>query len=74
MVDIKDGIFLTSVDVFFSSKSSATPVQIQIRTVTNGYPTNTIVPLVKSFVPAASVNTSTDVQLQPTLSFQVQYS
>ena len=34
MVDIKDGIFLTSVDVFFSSKSSATPVQIQIRTVT----------------------------------------
>ena len=60
MVDIKDGIFLTSVDVFFSSKSSATPVQIQIRTVTNGYPTNTIVPFGQVFVPAASVNTSTD--------------
>jgi hypothetical protein len=60
MVDIKDGIFLTSVDVFFSSKSSATPVQIQVRTVTNGYPTNTIVPFGQVFVPAASVNTSTD--------------
>ena len=46
--------------MFFSSKSSATPVQIQVRTVTNGYPTNTIVPFGQVFVPAASVNTSTD--------------
>ena len=42
MVDIKDGIFLTSIDVFFASKSSSTPVTCQIRTVTNG-PTTTIV-------------------------------
>ena len=69
MVDIKDGIFLTSVDVFFSSKSSATPVQIQIRTVTNGYPTNTIVPFGQVFVPAASVNTSTDASTATNFKF-----
>ena len=45
----KDGVFVTSVHVYFSAKSTSTPVQVQIRTMTNGYPTQTIVPFGTSF-------------------------
>jgi hypothetical protein len=59
-VDDKDGIFITSLEAFFSSKSSVTPVQCQIRTMVNGYPSQTIVPFGQVFIDAADVNTSTD--------------
>jgi len=59
-VDSKDGLMLTSVDLFFSSKDTNTPVQVQIRTIVNGYPSQTIVPFGQVFVDAADVNTSTD--------------
>ena len=59
-VDSKDGLMLTSVEVFFSSKDTNTPVQVQIRTIVNGYPSQTIVPFGQVFVDAADVNTSTD--------------
>ena len=60
MVDVKDGLMLTSVEVFFSSKDAVTPVQVQIRTIVNGYPSQTIVPFGQVFVDAGDVNTSTD--------------
>ena len=40
----KDGVFLTSVDLFFAKKGGL-PVEVQIRPVVNGYPSsNTVIP------------------------------
>ena len=69
MVDSASGLFITSVQLYFSSKSSATPVQVQIRTMVNGYPSQTIVPFGQVFVDAADVNTSTDASEATTFTF-----
>ena len=68
-VDSSNGMFITSVQLYFSSKSSATPVQVQIRTMANGYPTQTIVPFGQVFVDAADVNTSSDASEATTFTF-----
>jgi hypothetical protein len=68
-VDQENGLYLTSVQLYFSNKSSATPVQVQIRTMANGYPTQTIVPFGQVFVDAADVNTSTDATTATTFTF-----
>ena len=68
-VDSENGLFVTSVQLYFSNKSSATPVQVQIRTMANGYPTQTIVPFGQVFVDAADVNTSTDASTATTFTF-----
>lgn len=68
-VDSTNGMFLTSCQLYFSSKSSATPVQVQIRTMVNGYPSQTIVPFGQVFVDAADVNTSTDASEATTFTF-----
>ena len=60
MVDDEGGVFLTSLDIFFSSKASAIPVTIQIREVVNGYPGKTILPFSEVSLNPSSVNTSTD--------------
>ena len=44
LVDEKGGIFLTSVDIFFKSKDDAIPVNLSIRSVENGIPTQKVVP------------------------------
>ena len=69
LVDQKDGMFVTSIEAYFSSKDSATPVQCQIRTMQNGYPTETIVPFGQVFVAAADVNTSTDASTATKFTF-----
>ena len=69
LVDSTNGLFITSVQLYFSSKSSATPVQVQIRTMVNGYPSQTIVPFGQVFVDAADVNTSTDASSATTFTF-----
>jgi hypothetical protein len=43
--DVVEGTFLTSIDLWFSQKSSSTiPVSVHIVTVENGYPTQNIIP------------------------------
>lgn len=44
LIDEKGGIFLTSVDIFFKTKDDAIPVNLSIRSVENGIPTQKIVP------------------------------
>ncbi|NHK40111.1 hypothetical protein, partial [Thermus thermophilus] len=44
IVDETDGVFLTSIDVYFFKKDASIPVSMQIRTMENGYPTTTILP------------------------------
>tara|TARA_R110002167_G_scaffold74815_1_gene209158 strand:+ start:17 stop:2650 length:2634 start_codon:yes stop_codon:yes gene_type:complete len=60
MVDQEDGLFVTSVDLFFAKKSSVIPATVQIRTMVNGYPTTTIVPFAEISVDSADITTSSD--------------
>lgn len=55
------GIFLSKIDVFFASvDSNNVPVQMQIRTLINGVPTQTIVPHSQVFLNPSDITTSTD--------------
>ena len=60
MVDQTNGIFVSSIEVYFATKSSTLPVTLQIRTMTNGYPTTTVVPFGQQTVDAADITVSTD--------------
>ena len=44
LVDEKGGLFLTSVDLFFRTKDAAIPVNVSIRSVENGIPTQKVIP------------------------------
>ena len=60
-VDQEDGMFITSIDVFFSAKDTAMPVTMQIRPMVNGYPSsNTVLPFGEKTLQASEISTSTD--------------
>ena len=59
-IPTEGGAFITSIDVYFRTKDTAVPVTLQLRTMSNGYPTNQIVPLATKTLNPGSVNTSTD--------------
>ena len=56
MCDRPEGMFLSSVDLFFSAKDTSLPVWIEVRTVKNGYPSQTILPFSVKQLEPASVN------------------
>ena len=60
VVPLEGGAFISSVDIYFKTKDSAIPVELQIRTMSNGYPTNQIVPLARKSLNPGSISTSTD--------------
>lgn len=65
-----NGIFIKKVDLFFKSKSSLIPVQVQIRPTVNGYPSaNTIMPFGVSILDPISVNTSSNGSVATTFEF-----
>jgi hypothetical protein len=59
LVDTNGGIFIQSLDLYFSSKSTTLPVTVQLRTMHNGYPTQKIIPFGVATVDAADINVST---------------
>ena len=69
MVDQTDGIYVTSIEVYFASKSSSIPATVQIRTMTNGYPTTTVVPFGEKTIDAADISTSTDASTATKFTF-----
>ena len=69
MIDPKGGAFITSVDVYFQSKSETVPVQCQIRTMKNGYPTTVILPFGKTTVEPENVSISEDASLPTKFTF-----
>jgi len=69
LVDQKDGIFVTSVELFFKTKSSTLPATVQIRTMVNGYPTSEIVPFGQTVVASGDINTSEDATSATTFTF-----
>lgn len=58
LVQQDGGAFLTSVDVFFSTRDQKIPVRIEIREVVNGYPGSSILPFSIVEKKAEEVNTS----------------
>lgn len=56
LVDVEGGVFITDVDLFFSSKDESVPVKLQIRNTDNGYPGSTILPYSEVLLQPSSVN------------------
>ena len=65
----KEGLFLTSIDLYFSKKSTTAPVSIYIVPTLNGYPTQKIVPFSKVSVDAADVKISSNATAATTFTF-----
>jgi hypothetical protein len=68
-VDTRNGIFVTSIDVFFSSKSATAPVTMQLRTMQQGHPTQKIIPFGEVTLDAADISTSTDATVATKFQF-----
>src|SRR6056300_780393 len=60
LIDDEGGVFLTSVDLFFSSKDNNIPITVQIRDVVNGYPGQKILPFSETTLNPSAVNVSSD--------------
>ena len=69
IVDEEDGIFITSVDAFFATKSSTIPVKAEIRNMVNGYPGPKVLPFAQKWLNPSSVNTSSDATTSTTFTF-----
>ena len=69
IIDQADGVYITSVDAFFSTKSDTIPVRAEIRKMNNGYPTNDVLPFAQKYLNPGSVNTSTDASTATTFTF-----
>ncbi len=60
LIDDKGGVFITSLDLFFSTKDTNIPVTVQIREVVNGYPGSKILPFGEVSLNPNQVSTSAD--------------
>ena len=60
-VENRSGVFISKVRIYFATKDTAIPVQVQIRTVENGYPTGGPIPGAVKFLSPADVNIPADV-------------
>ena len=69
LIDDEGGVFITSVDLFFSTKDDNIPITVQIREVVNGYPGSTILPFSEKTLNPSSVNTSTSADTATTFTF-----
>jgi len=69
MIDDEGGVFLTSIDIFFSSKDAAVPVTLQVRNTVNGYPGQQILPFSEKTLNPSAVNISTDGSTATTFTF-----
>ena len=59
LVQSPGGAFLSKVDIFFATKDSAIPVNLEIREVVNGYPGKKVLPFSKVTLMPSQVNLST---------------
>ena len=69
VVDTKGGIFVTSVEIYFGAKDTALPVTVQLRHMSNGFPTQKILPFGEKVLYPSSVNTSADSSSSTKFSF-----
>jgi len=69
LIEDEDGVFITSVNAYFATKSSTIPVKAEIRNMVNGYPGNSVVPFSTKWLNPSEVNTSTDGSTATTFTF-----
>ena len=69
-VESENGMFVTSVDIFFATKDDTVPVQLQLRPMVNGSPSSTeIIPGSQIYLAPTSVTTSADGTSATTFTF-----
>ena len=64
-----NGMFVTSVDLYFSTKDNTLPCGVQVRTVENGTPTQTILPFSQKDLNPADIQVSTDASVPTRFTF-----
>ncbi len=72
-VDEAEGVFVTKVDVFFATKENSDtpqPVVLTIRTMSNGTPTETVVPMSEVVLEPDDITTSNDGSVATTFEFK----
>ena len=69
MIDDEGGVFLTSIDVYFSSKDANVPVTLQVRNTVNGYPGQQILPFAEKTLNPSAVSISSDGTTATTFTF-----
>ena len=69
VVDKKGGIFVSSVELYFGAKDTTLPVSVQLREMSNGSPTQRIVPFGEKTLSPTDVNVSTDGSSSTKFSF-----
>ncbi len=69
LVDANGGMSCTSVDLHFKTKSIHMPVSVQIRTMVNGYPGQTVLPFSTVTLNPGDVNISADGSVATTFTF-----
>ena len=69
LVDSKGGAFITKVDVYFKTKDEKIPINCQIRTMQNGYPTTKILPFSDVTIQPKDVQLSDNASIPTTFVF-----
>tara|TARA_B100001057_G_scaffold499747_1_gene611596 strand:+ start:5276 stop:11542 length:6267 start_codon:yes stop_codon:yes gene_type:complete len=69
VVDVEDGLFVTSINTFFATKSSTLPVKAEIRNMVNGYPGPKVLPFAQKWLNPGDINVSTDATAVTTFTF-----
>ena len=69
LIDDSGGVFVSSVDLFFSTKDDNIPITVQIREVVNGYPGTKILPFSEKTINPSDVTVSTDSTSATTFTF-----
>jgi hypothetical protein len=69
LIDDEGGVFLTSIDLYFSTKDDNVPITVQIRDTVNGYPGQKILPFSEVSLNPSEVNISTDSSTATTFTF-----
>jgi hypothetical protein len=68
-IEQNGGLFLTSVDIFFSTKDDNAPVTLQIREMVNGLPGPKILPYSETVLNPSEVSTSNDASVATRFTF-----
>ena len=70
IIDTQGGVFATSLDIYFAQKDDTAPVTVQIRTMVNGAPTQTVVPFSQTTKAAADITVSANASTATTFTFE----
>jgi len=66
-IDVSNGCFLTSVQLYFAYKDAATPVWIEIRNTVAGAPGQKVLPHSRKVLEPSSINTDPNEGISPTV-------